>query len=91
MEKEALKHYMLVSYTLKFLAQKDKVRVLRELKGYKEKKHGKVYEHQGLLHKLKAEKLSGNVLLVPMNNFTEIQNFFSKDNVKTEVKEAWLN
>jgi len=90
MEKEGLKHHMLVFYTLRFLPQKDKVKVLRELQGYSESKFGKRYEHPGLVQKFKAEKLGSNVILIPINNFAEIQNFFSRNDVKTEVKEVWL-
>ena len=41
MQKEELNHYMLIFYTLKFLPQKEKVKVLRELQGYKEKNMAK--------------------------------------------------
>ena len=89
MEKE-LRHCMLISYTLKYLPQKEKVKVLRELTGYKETKKGRLYEHSGLLQKLNGQKLGSNVILVPINNLAEIQNFFSKNNVKTELKETWI-
>ena len=48
MKKEEMKYCMLVLYRLKHLIQKDKVRVLRELHGYSEKKNKKIYEHKGL-------------------------------------------
>ena len=89
MEKE-LRHCMLISYTLKYLPQKEKVKVLRELVGYKETKSGKSYEHSGFLQKLNGQKLGSNVILIPVNNLAEIQNFFSKNNVKTELKEIWI-
>ena len=90
MKKGKLNHHMLILYTLKSLPQKEKVRVLRELNGYSEKKQGKTYEHKGLVQKLEAEKLGSNVILVSINNFAEFQNFFSKNNVKIEVKEVWV-
>jgi len=90
MEKEELNHFMLIFYTLKLLPQKEKVKVLRELQGYKEKKHGKEYSHDGLVQKLNSEKLGSNVILVSVNNYVEFQNFFSKNNVKIEVKEVWV-
>ncbi len=90
MEKEALKHYMLVFYTLKYLPQKEKVKVLRELQGYSERKYGKSYKHSGLVQKFDARKLGSNVILVPVGGMVEFQNFFSKNDVKIEVKEVWL-
>ena len=89
MGKEGLKHYMLIFYTLKYLPQKEKVKVLRELQGYNESKHGKQYEHKGLVQEFNAEKLGSNVILVPVNNFVEFQNFFSKNNVSIKVREVW--
>jgi len=89
MDKE-LKQNMLVFYTLKYLPQKEKVKVLRELQGYNERKYGKQYEHKGLVQKSSAEKLGSNVILVPISNFVEFQNFFSKNNVRIEVKEVWI-
>ncbi len=78
MKKEELNQHMLILYTLKSLLQKEKVRVLRGLQGYSEKKRGKAYEHKGMVQKLEAEKLGSNVILVSVNNFAEFQNFFSK-------------
>ena len=89
MQKEDLNHCMLVFYTLKYLPQKEKVKVLRELNGYKEKKQGKEYEHNGLVQKTKAEKLGSNVILIPISSFAEFQNFFSKNNIGIRIKEVW--
>ena len=90
MEKEGFRQYMLIFYSLKYLPQKDKVKFLRKIQGYSERKKGKEYFHSGLIHKLKAEKLGPNVLLVSINSFMEFRNLFSKNNVKTELKEAWV-
>jgi len=89
-EKEALNQHMLIFYTLKFLPQKDKVKVLRVLQGYNENKLGKQYQHDGLVQKHEAQKLGSNVILVPISKYTEFQDFFTKNNVKTEVKEVWI-
>jgi hypothetical protein len=88
--KKELSHYMLIFYTLRYLPQKDKVKVLRELHGYSERKKGKQYNHIGLTEKFNSEKLGSNVILAPMNHFVEFQNFFSKHDIKIKVREAWL-
>ena len=90
MKKEELRYCMLILYTLKSLPQKDKVRVLRGLQGYSEKKQGKLYEHKGLVQKFEAEKLGSNVILVTINTFSEFQNFFSENNIKIGVREVWV-
>ena len=90
MEKEGFRQYMLIFYSLKYLPQKDKVKFLRKIQGYSERKKGKEYFHSGLIHKLKAEKLGPNVLLVSINSFMEFRNLFSKNNVSIRIKEVWL-
>ena len=90
MEKEQLKHHVLISYTLKFLSQKDKVSVLRKLQGYQETKNGKLYDHSGLLQEFDGKKLGANVILVPVNSFATFQNFFQEYNIQIELKEVWL-
>lgn len=89
MQNEGLNHCMLIFYTLRYLPQKEKVKVLRELNGYREKKQGKLYEHKGLVQELKAEKLGSNVILVFIGNFVQFQNFFSKNQVGIKIKEVW--
>ncbi|MBL7055684.1 hypothetical protein ISS07_02105 [Candidatus Woesearchaeota archaeon] len=90
MQKESLNQYMIVSYTLKNISQKKKVKFLRKLQGYKEKKEKKEYSHEGLIQKLNAKKLGSNVILSPIENFSEIHNLLSSYNIKAEVKEAWM-
>ena len=82
-----LKPYMFVFYTLKYLSQKDKVKVLRQLQGYKENKYGKQYEHDGLVQKFNAEKIGSNVILVTVNIVVELQNFFTNNIVTIDLKE----
>ena len=89
MQKEGLNHCMLIFYTLKYIPQKEKVKVLRDLNGYKEKKHGKEYHHSGLVQKAYAEKLGSNVILVPIGSFADFQNFFSKNNIGIRIREVW--
>ena len=89
MEKEGFRHYMLIFYSLRYIPQKDKVKFLRELQGYSERKYGKEYFHSGLIHEFKAEKLGSNVVLVSINHFAEFQKLFSKNNIGIRIKEVW--
>ena len=90
MNKEELQHYNLFTYSLSTLPQKDKVKVIRQLFGYKDKKNNKVYNHPGLTEKLSCIKLGQNVICVPVQNSIEISNFFISKGIKTDVKEVWL-
>ena len=87
MKKLELKHYVLISFTLKNLPQKDKVKVLRKLYGYEEKKGSRLYCHQGLSSNLNAKKLGSNVILASIKNLPEFVNFFSK----SKYLVLWLN
>ena len=89
MKKPNLKHFVLISYALKDLNQKEKVKFLRELVGYREKKKGKLYEHAGILANVKEQKLGSNVILISIDELESIQNFFSRSNVKVQIKEVW--
>ena len=90
MKSEELRQHMLISYSLAPMKQKDKVKFLRELQGYREKKGKKLYEHSGLIQQHAAQKIGSNAVLVSVENFSHFHNLFSDYNVKFEVKEAWL-
>jgi len=85
-----LKHYALFIYSLRGLSQKKKVKVIRELFGYKDRKEKKVYEHQGLLDRTYSKKLSQNIILAPIIQKHYFDDFFKSNNIKYEVKEVWL-
>ncbi|MFH1641900.1 MAG: hypothetical protein ABIC04_03290 [Nanoarchaeota archaeon] len=87
MQEDKLKHYVLISYSLAKLSQKEKVKHIRKLFGYKNIK-SKTYTHKGLIDETNAKKIAQNVILVPFENSIVISNFF-KD-IDTEVKEVWL-
>ena len=89
-EKEQLKHYVLFIYSFKSFSQKQKVKFIRELFGYKNIKKNKVYEHKGLLQKTFSAKLAQNVILVPIENSLMFTNFFNSNKIRAEVKEVWL-
>lgn len=89
-ELKSLRHYVLFIYSLKGLSQKIKVKAIRELFGYKDKKEKKVYEHKGLVDRTYSKKLAQNVILVPIMQKQYFDDFFKSNNIKYEVKEIWL-
>lgn len=89
MEKN-LRHFALFVYSLREFSQKQKVKIIRELFGYKEKKGIKLYEHKGLLQKTNAVKIASNVILVPVEELVLFQNYFNSNRIKVELKEVWL-
>ncbi|MFH1641901.1 MAG: hypothetical protein ABIC04_03295 [Nanoarchaeota archaeon] len=84
---KGLKHYAMFVYNFSRRSQKEKVKYIRKLLGYKNIK-SKTYMHKGLIDETNAKKIAQNVILVPFENSIVISNFF-KD-IDTEVKEVWL-
>src|SRR3989338_3331513 len=62
--KDGLKHCTLFSFSFAHLRQKEKMRLLRKLAGYRQKQGKKLYEHKGLVAELGGTK-AGNTILVP--------------------------
>lgn len=89
-EKEGLSHYVLFTYSLSAVSQKQKVKILRELVGYKNVKD-KVYNHEGLLQKTNSVKLGSNVIMAPIDKALMFSNFFSSNKIKAEAREIWAN
>lgn len=89
-ELKSLRQHALFIYSLKGLSQKVKVKVIRELFGYKDKKEKKVYEHKGLVNRTYSKKLAQNVILAPIIQKQYFVDFFKKYNVKFDLKETWL-
>jgi len=88
--KESLKEFVLFIYSLNNLEQKKKVKVIRDLFGYKNHINGKDYSHEGLLQKTNSQKLAQNVILVPLSDSFKFTNYFNQNQVKVEVKEVFV-
>lgn len=88
---EGLNHYLLVSYELKKLSQKDKMSLLRQLFGYVSKKKGKEYLQKGLIEEMKGKKIGANVILIPRERLKEIKEVLKKHKAGYTVKDAWLS
>lgn len=85
----SLKHHILLTYHIKKLSQKDKVKFLRLLNGYKEQKK-KLYKHEGILQELNIKRVGTNTLLTDITNYPKLQSFFQENNIKTETIEIWI-
>ncbi|MBI2576876.1 hypothetical protein HYV84_06675 [Candidatus Woesearchaeota archaeon] len=82
-----MKDCILLTYSLAKLSQKEKVRILRELLGYSNRKE-KVYHHEGLIEAHHAEKIAQNVLLVPSLKAARFISFFGQNKVAYEFREV---
>lgn len=84
-----LKHYFMISYSLKKLLKKDQMKLIRRLFGYNTFKK-KEYKHAGLLKETGGMKLGTNTILVRSDIIKDFRKLFAKFKVKINIREAWL-
>ena len=77
--------YVIYTFQLNNLSQKDKARFNRELY---ERTHEK-YAYKGFLQEIGGEKLSSGCVLIPYNKKKRIEKFFNKFKVKYEIMKIW--
>jgi len=79
------KPYLIYTFQINNLSQKDKAKFNRKL--YGEIKKG--YEYEGLLRKLGGQKLSSGCVMVPFSQKENVEKFFKKFKVKFEKLNVW--
>ncbi len=77
--------YVIYTFQLNNLSQKDKARFNRELY---ERTHEK-YAYRGFLQEIGGEKLSSGCVLIPYNRKKRIEKFFKKFKVKYRKLKIW--
>lgn len=79
------KPYLVYSFKLNNLDQKEKARFNRSF--YEQKRKG--YKYKGLLDELGGKKISPGCVLVPFNRKDKIEKFFKKFNIGYELLKVW--
>ena len=79
------KPYLIYSFQINSLSQKDKVRFNRQL--YDQKRKG--YKYKGLLQETGGQKLSPGCIMVPHAQKEKIEKFFKKLKVTFEQLKVW--
>jgi len=79
------KPYLIYSFKISNLSQKDKVRFNRTF--YEQAKKG--YKYNGLLNELAGRKISPGCVIVPISHKEKIEKFFKKFNVSFEQLKVW--
>jgi predicted nucleotidyltransferase len=79
------KPYLIYSFKISNLSQKDKVRFNRTF--YEQAKKG--YKYNGLLNELAGKKISPGCVIVPISQKEKIEKFFKKFNVSFEQLKVW--
>lgn len=79
------KPYLIYSFQISSLAQKDKVRFNRQF--YQQTR--KEYKYKGFLQKIGGQKLSAGCIMIPYKQKEKIEKFFKKFKVKFEQLKVW--
>ncbi len=79
------KRYFLIEYDLSKSKQKDKMKIIRRLLGYKLKRGKKIYEQKGLIEKFSAEKISNSILIDAMK-YKEIYALLKKEKIPVKIR-----
>jgi len=79
------KPYLIYSFQINSLLQKEKARFNRQL--YKQTR--KEYKYKGLLQEIGGQKLSAGCVMIPYEQKEKIEKFFKKFKVKFEQLKVW--
>ena len=79
------KPYLIYSFQISSLPQKDKARFNRQL--YEQTRKG--YKYKGLLQEIGGQKLSAGCVMIPYEQKKKIEKFFKKFKVKFEQLKVW--
>ena len=79
------KPYLIYSFKINKLDQKEKARFNRTL--YDREKKG--YRYKGLLNELGGKKLSVGCVMIPLNKREKLEKFFKKFNITYEQLKVW--
>lgn len=85
---ENIEYYLLITPSFKKFSKSQKVKIWRNLYGYKQKVGKKVYKTQGLLEKSNGKRIE-NGMLVRMSNKKDIVGFLNKKRINYAVNEIW--
>jgi len=79
------KPYLIYSFQISSLLQKEKVRFNRQL--YEQTREG--YKYKGFLQEIGGQKLSAGCVMIPYEQKEKIEEFFKKFKVKFEQLKVW--
>ncbi len=84
-----MQHRILATFSLNKIKQKDKMKLIRELYGYRLTKNGKIYYQKGFVEKYSGVKISSNAILIPVEKTKELREILSKFKITPQIREIW--
>ena len=86
---EKMKSYLMFSLSFAGVPRIKKVRLWRNLYGYRQKVGKKRYEKKGLIETFGGKKIEKGVIIVPSEKSQEIRNFLKRNRIEFTVNEIW--
>lgn len=86
-----VKYYSMLVLDFGKIGRNGKIRIWRELYGYRQKIGKKVFVSKGLLERLSGKKIERGVVAVPAGNKNELLEFIKKNRIKYEIFEIWTD
>lgn len=80
---------VIIEYDLSKKKQKEKMKVLRELYGYKLKVKNKVYEQKGMVDEIMGNKIS-NAIMLDIKYYKKVYDFLRKNKIPLKIRRLWL-
>jgi hypothetical protein len=78
-------NFILLSYRLNELKQSEKMKLIRGLFGYSNRKEGKIYFSRGILDDVGGKRVGINSVIVPAECFGDVRKFFSEFGTKLDI------
>lgn len=86
-----VKYYSMLVLDFGKIDRNKKIRIWRELYGYRQKIGGKVFVSKGLMEELSGKKIERSVIVVPAGNKNRLLDFIKKNRVKCGIFEVWTD
>jgi predicted nucleotidyltransferase len=84
-----VKYYFLFNLDFRGMERKRKIKIWRELYGYKQRVGEKEYTSKGFLYKVGGKKLEKSMIIVPAENKSKIMGFLKKYKIRYKMSEIW--
>lgn len=85
------KYYSMLALDFSRMDRNRKIRVWRELYGYKQKIGKKIFVSKGLLENISGKKLERSIIAVPAENKRKILDFIRRNRVRYRIFEVWTD
>lgn len=88
-EEKELEHKILINYSIKKLNINQKMKIIRELNGYKNIKNKKEYIQKGLIEKTNSKRIDTNTIITKYDYLYDFKKLFKDNKLNYTIKDIW--